>query len=228
MALPFANTPIFQSQGDVFLSLGLHQVAEVVAVVCITPETVVGVSGERLVGFHPMVGFRLLFPRLYFVYRTGFKCLSFLFGLCQLRQMSFVIVFRKGKPIHHIARVVYFEERLQFIMNRIFHSGGQGEVQRFSRNGLQLVGNAFNVVVDEYRRLVGRKFFPAGILSESAIVGNEVSHIFRSGLHAQHDGAMHQCDILRNIRQILHTVVHREGEFNHIVLLPLAVDGYIR
>ena len=76
MALPFANSPEFQTEREVGASSSLHEVAEIVSIAGITPEDVVSVACLRLVGLHAVVSLGLLFAGLHFVYGTGFEGLA--------------------------------------------------------------------------------------------------------------------------------------------------------
>ena len=119
------------------------------------------------------------------------------------------------------------KERYKLISNLINHLGGKIEVQGFASNGLQLVGNALHILVNQDRGLIDRQFLAYSQLSESAIVGYQHSQILSAGLHGQHDRTVHQGNILWHVGQILHAVVHRELDVHHIALLPLTVDSDI-
>ena len=103
MRFPFAHTPVFDAEAEVFLAAGLHQVAEEMAVAGIAPEDVVGIAGVRAVGLHLVVGLGLLLARLHEVYRACLYGLALLLGLGQLVEIGLVVVLREGQPIHHIA-----------------------------------------------------------------------------------------------------------------------------
>ena len=44
MGLPFAHAPVFESQGELRLTTGLHQVTEEMTIAGITEEDIVGVT----------------------------------------------------------------------------------------------------------------------------------------------------------------------------------------
>ena len=115
MALPFTYAPVLQSQAEVGLSARLHQVTEVVAVVGIAPEHVVGVARHGAVGLHLVVGLWLLLAGLHLVHGASFEFLTLLLLLGQVVKIAFVLVFREGEPVHHVAGIVQFEEGLQQI-----------------------------------------------------------------------------------------------------------------
>ena len=119
------------------------------------------------------------------------------------------------------------EERHQLALNLIYHLGAEVEVQGLACYGLQLVGNALHILINQDRGLVDRQLFACGQLAESAVVGYQVCQILSTRLHSQHDRAVHQGNILWQVGQILHAVVHGELDINHIALFPLAIDGYI-
>ena len=119
------------------------------------------------------------------------------------------------------------EEWLQLTLDAVHHAGGEGEVERFARDGRQLVGYRVDIVVDEDGCLVDGQFLATGILSEAAVVGDEVCQVLGARLHAQHDGSVHQGDVLRYVGQVFDAVVHGEPHLHHVALLPFAVDGDI-
>ena len=69
-------------------------------------------------------------------------------------------------------------------------------MQRLALYGLQLFGNALDVIVNQDRRLIDGEFLTHGELSETAVIGNEMCQILRTRLHGEHHGAVHQGDIL--------------------------------
>ena len=103
----------------------------------------------------------------------------------------------------------------------------KSEVKGFTGNGLQLTGDILQIIIHEDGSLIDGQFPTAGILSEAAVIGDEVSQIFRPGLGSKHDRTMHHRNVLRIIRQISDTVMHREGDIHLVALLPLTTDGYI-
>ena len=98
-------------------------------------------------------------------------------------------------------------------------------MKRLSFNLLHLLNNIVNLVTDEDRSLVYRQLLAAGILSEAAVVGNEVCHVLGARLGGKQDGTVHQGDVLRHVGQVFDAVVHGERDVDDIALLPLAVDG---
>ena len=76
-----------------------------------------------------MVGLGLLFSRHYFIDGGSLKSLTCAFFVGKSLCISLVISFAQRKPIHHVARVVDFKERLQLaIRDGILHASGEGEV----------------------------------------------------------------------------------------------------
>ena len=90
-----------------------------------------------------------------------------------------------------------------------------------------LIGNGVDVIVDEDRCLVDGQLLAAGILSETAVIGHEVSKVLVARLCGEQDRTVHQRNVLWHIGQVLELRVHREGDVDHVTLLPLAVDGDI-
>ena len=118
-------------------------------------------------------------------------------------------------------------ERLEFTLDRVEHINAlECEVKRLARNRLEAVCKV-GLSVKKHRSLIYREVFSTCILSETAVVGDDSSKILRSGLHTQNDRAVHESNILRNIRKLNHACVHREGNLNDVSLLPLAVDRNI-
>ena len=118
-------------------------------------------------------------------------------------------------------------ERLEFTLDRVEHINAlEYEVKRLARNRLEAVCKV-GLAIKKHRCLVHREILSASILSETAVVSDDSTKILRSGLHTQNDRAVHERHILRNIRKRYNAGVHRECHFNHITLLPLAVDRYI-
>ena len=62
-----------------------------------------------------MVCLRLLLTGLHFVNGARLQGLSLLLCLGKTVKITFVALFRKGKPVDHITAVVDFEEWLKFI-----------------------------------------------------------------------------------------------------------------
>ena len=136
MGLPLSHSPILEAEAEVGAAVGLHQIAEVMAVACITIKDVVRIAHLRAVGLHPMVRLRLLFTGLNLIDRACLQRLSFLLLPGQVVEVAAVAAFRKGEPVHHVARVVYLEEGHYFVADGILHAGTEGEVQRLAGDGL--------------------------------------------------------------------------------------------
>ena len=100
-------------------------------------------------------------------------------------------------------------------------------MERLASNGRELGGDVLGVVVDENRRFAYRQFLSARILSEAAVVGNEVGEVLCSSLHSQHDRSVHERDVLRHVGQVSHAGVHREADVHHVALLPFTVDSHV-
>ena len=75
------------------------------------------------------------------------------------------------------------------------------------------------------RSLVKSQFLSTGILSETAVIGNESTHILRSRLHAEQDRTIHDCHILRHIDHRFDVSVHRHRNLYLVTLLPFALDA---
>ena len=119
------------------------------------------------------------------------------------------------------------KERHQFIADFVLHTRCQRKVQRLTGNRVQLVGNILQIIINKDRCLVNGQLLANGQLSETTIVGNQTNQILSTSLHSQHNRTMHQGNILWQVRQILHAVVHRERDVHHVALLPLTADGHI-
>ena len=161
MALPFAHAPVFQAQRELGLAARLHQIAEVVAVAGIAEEGVVGVAHLRAVGLHLVVGLRLLLTRLHLIHGAGFQCLTLLLLTGKLVEIALVALLREGQPVHHVAGVVQLEEGLEFGVELaltpkrcIHHLSAEGEVERLACDGVQLIGDVVDVVVDQDGSLI--------------------------------------------------------------------------
>ena len=184
VGFPFAYAPILQSETQFGVAFGLHQVAEIVAVAGIAEEHVVRVASLRFVGFHLVVGLWLLFAWLHLIHCASFECLTFLLFLCEVVDVLLITTFGECQPIHHVTTIVNLKERLQFAIDFVLHSSRKGEMQRLSSHRSQLIGNALDVVVDEDRCLVDRKFWTSCILTKTAVVGYQGTHGFGARLHA--------------------------------------------
>ena len=119
------------------------------------------------------------------------------------------------------------EERLDLVADLILHPCRKGEMQRLARYRLEIGSNALDVIVNEDRSLIDRQLLSACILSEAAVVSNEMSHVLCSCLHSEEDRAMHQGDVLRLVRQIFHAAVHRELDVYDVAFLPFPVYLHI-
>ena len=214
------------------------------AVAGIAIEHIVGVAYERVVSLHEVVALRLLLTGLHLINGAVFECLTLLLLLGKIVEVTLVTVLREGEPIHHVTGVVEIEERHQLITDFIHHLGGDGEVEGLAcyRHQLvgdgeveglacyrhQLVGDITYIIINKDRRLVCRQLLSCGELSETTVIGNEMRQVLGTRFHGEHHGTVHQGDILRQVRQILHIAVHREIHLDYIALLPLAVDADIR
>ena len=117
-----------------------------------------------------MVGLRLLFAWLHFVDSACFKRLTLLFLLGNVINVLLITAFGESKPIHHIARVMNFEEWLQFSFNLVLHAGAQCEVQRLTWYRSELRRDAGDVIVDEDWSFINRLFGTACILPETTVI----------------------------------------------------------
>jgi hypothetical protein len=118
-------------------------------------------------------------------------------------------------------------ERLELALDRVANLDAlECEMKRLSRNRLEAVSK-ISLAVKKHRSLVDRKILSACILSETAVVGDDSTKVLRSCLHTQNDRAVHESNILRNIRKRYNAGVHRESYLNDVTLLPLAVERYI-
>ena len=118
-----------------------------------------------------------------------------------------------------------FEERLQLAFDGILHVGGKFKMQWLTRNWLQVFGNVVEMFRQQNRSLVKSQFLSTGILSETAVIGNESTHILRSRLHAEQDRTIHDCHILRHIDHRFDVSVHRHRNLYLVTLLPFALDA---
>ena len=124
-----------------------------------------------------MIALRLLLTRLHLIDSAVFECLTLLLLLGEIVEVTLIAVLRKGEPVHHVTGIVEIEERHQFIADLIDHLRRDGEVQRLALYGLQLFGNALDVIVNQDRRLIDGEFLTHGELSETAVIGNEMCQI---------------------------------------------------
>ena len=191
MALPFANTPVLQTQAQLTLSACLHEIAEIVTVAGITIEDIVGIAYRGIVCLHEVVALRLLLARLHLVNGAVLECLTLLLLLREVVDVALVAVLGEGEPVHHIAGIVEFEERHEFVAYLILHAGGEGKVQRLAFDGLKLVGNILYIIINKDRSLVCRQFLAYSQLSEAAVVGYQVCQVFGARLHGEHYRAVH-------------------------------------
>ena len=88
-----------------------------------------------------MICLRLLFTRLYLVDGTCLQSLTLLFLLSQVVEITLIVLFRKGQPVHHISGIMNLEERLYLTVNGVFHLCGKGEMEGLASDRLQLVGD---------------------------------------------------------------------------------------
>ena len=172
-----------------------------------------------------MVGLWLLFSRAHLIHSSSLQSLTGFFLISQLLHISLVIILTECQPIHHIAGIMNLEEGLQFTINGILHSGGKFKVQWLARNWLQVFGNVVEMFRQQNRSLVKSQFLATGILSETAVISNERTHILRSRLHAEQDRTIHDCHILRHIDHRLDVSMHRHRNLNLVTLLPFALDA---
>ena len=98
-------------------------------------------------------------------------------------------------------------------------------MQWLARNWLQVFGNVVEMFRQQNRSLVKSQFLSTGILSETAVIGNESTHILRSRLHAEQDRTIHDCHILRHIDHRFDVSVHRHRNLYLVTLLPFALHA---
>ena len=157
-----------------------------------------------------MVSLGLLFSRHHLIDGGSLKSLTCAFFVGKSLCISLVICFAQRKPIHHVARIMDFEERLQFaIRNGILHTGCEGEVKRLALHRAKVSCYVANLLWQKDRSLVERQFHAASILSETAVIGYQRTHVFCACLHTEHDRTIHDGYVLRHVWHTLNAGVHR-------------------